>query len=141
MYAASSLANCTDRVRPTNPPKFPIEAIKAMPEAAENPVRNSLGSDQKGPKKLYVPIATNEKRTMDPKREFVAPSKNMAIPATSVGIAAWNRRSSLLSELRETRIIAIKPARWGIITKIPIVVFEYCRESDFTTWGIQKLTA
>ena len=34
---------------PTNPPRIPTDVIRAMPEAAENPVRNSLASDQKGP--------------------------------------------------------------------------------------------
>ncbi len=37
---------------PTNPPRMPTEVINAMPEAAENPVRNSLGNDHKGPSKL-----------------------------------------------------------------------------------------
>ena len=35
---------------PTNPPRLAMELIKAMPEAAEYPVRNSLGIAQKGPK-------------------------------------------------------------------------------------------
>ena len=34
---------------PANAPRFPTELIKAMPAAAENPVRNSLGIAQKGP--------------------------------------------------------------------------------------------
>jgi len=34
---------------PANAPRFPTELIKAIPAAAENPVRNSLGIDQKGP--------------------------------------------------------------------------------------------
>jgi hypothetical protein len=29
-----------------------MQLIKAIPAAAENPVKNSLGSDQKGPQKL-----------------------------------------------------------------------------------------
>jgi hypothetical protein len=45
---------------PTNPPRIPTDVIRAMPEAAENPVRNSLANDQKGPWKLQMPIATND---------------------------------------------------------------------------------
>src|SRR5215471_5194595 len=37
---------------PANPPRLAMEVINAMPEAAEYPVRNSLGIVQKGPKKL-----------------------------------------------------------------------------------------
>ena len=37
---------------PTNPPRPPTELIKAIPEAAENPTRNLLGIEKKGPKKL-----------------------------------------------------------------------------------------
>ena len=37
---------------PTNPPRLAMEVINAMPEAAEYPVRNSLGIVQKGPRKL-----------------------------------------------------------------------------------------
>jgi hypothetical protein len=37
---------------PTNPPRFPRELINAIPAAAENPAKNSLGSDKKGPNKL-----------------------------------------------------------------------------------------
>src|SRR6185437_557142 len=37
---------------PTKPPRFPIELMNAIPAAADNPDRNSLGSDQNGPRKL-----------------------------------------------------------------------------------------
>ena len=37
---------------PTNPPRFPKELIKAMPLAADNPVKNSLGIAQKGLREL-----------------------------------------------------------------------------------------
>jgi hypothetical protein len=37
---------------PTNPPRFPIELIKAIPAAAENPAKNLLGNDKKGPNRL-----------------------------------------------------------------------------------------
>src|SRR5215472_10363986 len=37
---------------PTNPLRLAMEVINAMPEAAEYPVRNSLGIVQKGPRKL-----------------------------------------------------------------------------------------
>src|SRR5579864_6575136 len=37
---------------PISPPRLAMEVINAMPEAAEYPVRNSLGIVQKGPRKL-----------------------------------------------------------------------------------------
>lgn len=46
------LASAPMAIGPANPPKFPTELIKAMPEAAENPTRNSLGNEKNGPKKL-----------------------------------------------------------------------------------------
>ena len=33
---------------PTKPPRVPMELISAIPAAAENAVKNSLGNDQKG---------------------------------------------------------------------------------------------
>ena len=35
---------------PTNPPRLTNVVISAIPEAAEDPVRNSLGKAQKGPR-------------------------------------------------------------------------------------------
>jgi len=40
------------------------------------------------------------------------------------GIATWYRRSSLWSELRETKIIAASPTRLGIVNKSPIMLFS-----------------
>jgi hypothetical protein len=37
---------------PMKSPRLPIELIKAIPEAAENPDRNLLGIEKNGPKKL-----------------------------------------------------------------------------------------
>jgi hypothetical protein len=34
---------------PTKPPRLPTQFTNAMPAAAENPVKNSLGNAQKGP--------------------------------------------------------------------------------------------
>src|SRR5215467_9958564 len=96
---------------PTKPPSDPIELINAIPDAAEVPVRNSFGSDQNGPKKPSIPIAASDQRVIESNGESVVPSEIKAMPPTNRGIAAWYRRSNLQSELRETRIIANKPAR------------------------------
>ena len=37
---------------PTNPPRLATELIKAMPDAAESPVKNRLGIEKNGTKKL-----------------------------------------------------------------------------------------
>ena len=50
---------------PTSPPRFPTELIKAMPAAAENPVRNSLGNAQKGPRELQTPAASKHKSAVE----------------------------------------------------------------------------
>src|SRR5215813_5686806 len=47
---------------PTKPPRLPIELIKAMPEAAEIPERNWLGTDQKGPRTLESPMTATDNR-------------------------------------------------------------------------------
>jgi hypothetical protein len=43
--------------------------IKAIPAAAENPVKNSLGSDQKGPYRLKLPDTTRHKSATEKKIE------------------------------------------------------------------------
>src|SRR5579862_387297 len=96
---------------PTYPPRLAMELIKAMPEAAENPATNLFGIEKNGPKKLYIPIATNDQSAIERRGERVKPSNKRATPPTMSGIAAWNRRSMLRSELRETRIIATNPAK------------------------------
>src|SRR5450755_3611713 len=114
---------------PTKPPRFPTELIKAMPAAAENPERNLPGIEKNGPKKLQIPMATNDQSTMDSVWEFVPPSRTRAIPATASGIALWYLRSILRSELRDTRSIAANRARWGTITRTPTTVLEKPFES------------
>jgi hypothetical protein len=54
------------------------------------------------------------------------------------GIATWDRRSSVRSELREARIIPARPTMYGTITRSPTVLLEYLPDSDFTNWGVQK---
>jgi hypothetical protein len=39
---------------PTNPPRFATEVMSAIPDAAENPVRNSFGIEKKGPRIAVV---------------------------------------------------------------------------------------
>src|SRR6266852_778391 len=86
-----------------------------------------------------MPIAINDKRAIEKKGELVVPSNNSAIPPTTAGMAAWYRRSSFRSELRETRTITGRPTRCGIITRNPTMVLEYRLERDLTSCGIQKL--
>src|SRR5438874_11856047 len=47
---------------PKNPPRFPTELMTAIPLAAENPVRNSLGIAQKGQR---TAITNHEQRKQD----------------------------------------------------------------------------
>src|SRR5215467_2866008 len=86
-----------------------------------------------------MPSAMNDKRTIEKTGEFVVPSNKRAIPPTTAGMAAWYRRSSFRSELRETRTITSRPTRCGIMTRSPTMELEYRLERDLTSWGIQKL--
>src|SRR5213082_1643494 len=44
-----------------NPPRLPIELMNAMPAAAALPLRKLVGSDQKGPRVLQIPMAASVK--------------------------------------------------------------------------------
>ena len=57
-------------------------------------------------------------------RDGVALTKYKPAAATSREMAAWKYRSRLLSELRETIIIAARLTALGIITRKPMAVFE-----------------
>ena len=50
---------------PANPPKLAIEVIRAMPDAAENPLRNSPGSAKKTGNILNVPKAAIDNRAIE----------------------------------------------------------------------------
>ena len=67
-----------------------------------------------------------------------------AIRAGGAGIGGFYTPTSagtLLASGRETKIIATRPTRYGIMTKMPTTVLEYPSLSDLTTCGIQKVTA
>jgi hypothetical protein len=110
---------------PTKPAKFPTELMSAMPPAAEYPVRNSLGSAQKGLEQLKIPTANKHNRLTQRAREGVVPNSNNATVATNAGIATWYRRSSLRSELRATATIAANASKLGIVRRSPTMVLEY----------------
>jgi hypothetical protein len=57
---------------PTKPPRFPKQLIKAIPAAAEYPVKNSLGSAQNGPQKQKMPEATTHQSATASKIELGA---------------------------------------------------------------------
>src|ERR1700688_4899295 len=115
---------------PTKPPRFPTELIKAKPVATAEPERNSLGMAHKGARKPQRPISTKDKSATANKGERVVPKSARAKAAPSIGIAAWNFRSSLRSELREMRTIAAAATRLGIMTSSPTVVLEYPLDRD-----------
>lgn len=47
---------------PTNPPKLAIDVTSAIPDAAEKPVRNSLGNEKNGGRVLNIPSVAIAKR-------------------------------------------------------------------------------
>src|SRR5580704_3450656 len=98
---------------PASPLRFPKQLIKAIPAAAENPVRNSLGSAQKGPHRLKTLDATRHQSVTERKTDpdVVVPSSISEAAPIIKGIAAWYRRSNLRSELRPTKIIIGSPKR------------------------------
>src|SRR3984893_14232796 len=109
---------------PTNPPRFPTEFIKANPVAIAEPERNPLGIAQKGDRKPQRPISTRDKSATANTGERDVPKRASANAAASIGIAAWNFRSILRSELREIRTIPTAATRLGIMTSSPTVVLE-----------------
>src|SRR5215469_15792354 len=73
-----------------------------------------------------MPAASNAQRTTEiSSAPLAAPARtsNARAPMIS-GRAVWRRLSSVRSEFRDTKSIAISPNRWGITTKMPIVVLE-----------------
>jgi len=56
----------------------------------------------------------NDQSVIESKGAVVAPSNTRAMPPTMAGIAAWYRRSSLRSDLRDTPLIAVSPAAWTL---------------------------
>src|SRR5215469_5935578 len=75
---------------PTKPPMFPIELIRAIPTAAEDPARKVQGRDQNGPMKLNMPIATRHHSMIKSHNEdaTIVPIRNRAMAATISGKAA-----------------------------------------------------
>src|ERR1700694_3493966 len=124
---------------PTNPPRFPTEFIKAKPVATAEPERNPLGIAQKGARKQQRPISTKHKSPTANTGERVVPNNARANAAPSTGIAAWNFRSILRSELREMKTIPAAATRLGIMTSSPTVVLEYPLDRDLMILGVQKL--
>jgi len=109
---------------PKKPPRFPTELMSAMPTAAEYPVRNSLGSAQKGLRQLKIPAANKHNRLTQKIGEGVVPNSKSAAVPTNAGIATWYRRSSLRSELRATASIAANASKLGIVRRSPTAVLE-----------------
>ena len=94
-----------------------------MPDAAEAPVRNSLGIDQNGPLALNPPATTNARRMIEIRGTLATPRSIKATAAMITGTAVWYFRSNLRSELRETMIIATEAMAYGTITSNPTNVF------------------
>ena len=67
-----------------------MELIRAIPAAAENPVKNSLGSDQKGPQRQLMEDATTDQSVTVKKTELVVVLNRTSDMAPIIkGIAAW----------------------------------------------------
>jgi len=68
-----------------------MELMRAIPVAAENPVKNSFGSDQMGLHALSMHEASTHQRATVKNIEVpdIAASNVNEIPPTTKGIAAW----------------------------------------------------
>jgi hypothetical protein len=73
---------------PANPPRFPVALINAMPLAAENPVKNSLGNAQKGLRELQNPIARHDNSITVTAGEYIPVKARNANPPNSKENAA-----------------------------------------------------
>src|SRR5258708_8173241 len=105
--------------------------MRAIPTAAEKPVRNSLGKAKNTGKQLYTARAAQDRTAIEIAGEWIAPKNSKAIPPKATGIPMWYRRSSLRSEWRETRIIPTKPTTLGITTRNPTKLLEFPVTTDF----------
>ena len=76
---------------PTKPPRFPKELTKAIPAAAEYPVKNSLGNDQKGPMRPLIADAVRDQSAIVRKTELVVVVLNITSDNAPIvnGIAPW----------------------------------------------------
>src|SRR5258707_9553279 len=98
--------------------------MRAIPTAAEKPVRNSLGKAKNTGKQLYTPRAAQDRTAIEIAGEWIAPKNSKAIPPKATGIPMWYRRSSLRSEWREARSIPPQTPTFGINTQKPPHLFE-----------------
>src|SRR5882672_10239360 len=84
---------------PTNPPRLPIELIKAMLAAAAVPLRKIVGSAQNGGGNAYNAIVANENAAIASARWLPAHTlMASATPTSRIGIPACHCRSPVLSE-------------------------------------------
>ena len=75
---------------PIKPPRFPTELMKAIPAAAEKPIKNSFGRDQMGLQAHWIPDTTRHHRATDKKTDLVEIVLNAMneIPPMINGMAA-----------------------------------------------------
>ena len=123
---------------PINPPKLPIELMRAIPTAASNSVRNKEGIAQKGPKILYIPSVAKVIIIMDKIGLVVKAHPIIPIAPTSGGRAVCIFLSPVRSERRPHQTMAIPPIIYGIMVIKPTCVLLTVVDKDLIMVGIQN---
>src|SRR2546425_1713119 len=126
------------RYGPRNPPRFPIELIKAIPAAAPVPVRKSDDIAQNGPIVPQIPAAANESAASSPRGAFKnAAATRPAAPAKAEP-ATCQTGSPRGSDLLPMMTMANDAARYGIALTNPTSK-SLIPENDCTICGSHRL--
>src|SRR4051794_9686924 len=94
-------------VGPTNPPRFPIALIVAMPAAAAEPDRNMVGMLHRGGFAELIPTLTSVSAITTTTTEPADPARARPAAATRQAMTTCQVRSPVRSECLAQRIMAI----------------------------------
>src|SRR4051812_24528933 len=107
---------------PTNPPRFPMELMVAIPAAAAGPDRNSVGIDQSGGLAELIPTFTSVSAATSARRPPLDPAMKRPAEAARHAKATCQERSPVRSECRAHKIIASTETVGGTMLRNPTVI-------------------
>src|SRR3954447_6716830 len=104
----------------TNAPRAATELMKAMPTAADGPVRKFGARVQNTGEHEYTPIAESVRHTIFPTGLSTNAAAAMPMAANAIAAIKWYFRSIARSDLRPHQIIAAAPKAGGMIATSPV---------------------
>src|SRR5258708_7214265 len=99
---------------------FPMELISAIPPAAAAPLRNDVGSDQKGASILWMPIIPRHKPSRPPAGVSEKADSTQPRELRRAGIATCRRCFPVRSDQAPLTSMAISPHTLGSAARRPI---------------------